>query len=350
MGRKIRAPDTKLFKHLLGDAGPNRRVVVVPDDDSLEKKAMLRDFRAKIFKSGRFCIIFDCDGVLIDVKESYDAAIQDTAKYVLKKFAGNKAAKISYRVIEGFKDTGGFNDERHLAYAAIISHVAAENLGRKPLEFALEVIDHADASGAVSVERYLEGLTDISEIKRSLKFDAGSNKSVLHSIFDQIFYGPALYKAVSGRASQFEGPGKIEYDKVLVRDAVLRALSHHNGGKIAMVTGRGRMAAEYSLQGLFKYFDADASMFLEDMGRDMAKPNPKPLLMSMKKMGVDMALYVGDSMEDLMMVKNAQKLGCNVKFCGIVETAHNPDAKAKMFRNAGATAVFKSVQNLEIEL
>jgi len=33
-------------------------------------------------------IIFDCDGVLVDVSNSYDLAIQRTTTYVLKEIAG----------------------------------------------------------------------------------------------------------------------------------------------------------------------------------------------------------------------------------------------------------------------
>jgi len=303
------------------------------------------DMEEALSKGGT-CIIFDCDGVLIDVRKSYDDAIGETVKFVLKKFAGITNVRMNYRVIEGFKNAGGFNDERHLAYAVVISHVAAKNLKREPFKFVLDVISNADESGVASVEKYIKSLTDISKIKRSLKFDAKSNTSILHSIFDQIFYGPKLYNNIFKQTSSFKCPGKIERDDVLVRDEDLRFLWSHTRGKIALVTGRGRTAAEYSLGSFFRYFDANASMFLEDMDRSMAKPNPNPLLQSMKKMGVASALYVGDSVEDLIMVKKAQELGSDVSFCGIVETAHNQATKAKMLVQDGAEMVVDSVQTL----
>ncbi len=57
-------------------------------------------------------IIFDCDGVLIDISKSYDLAIIQTTRYVLENFAKiNDAIDVDFKIIDGFKSTGGFNDE-----------------------------------------------------------------------------------------------------------------------------------------------------------------------------------------------------------------------------------------------
>src|SRR3989304_4794145 len=67
-------------------------------------------------------IIFDCDGVLIDVSNSYDLAIQRTTAYILKEIANiPKFDPVTSKIIDGFKATGGFNDEVDLTYAAILS-------------------------------------------------------------------------------------------------------------------------------------------------------------------------------------------------------------------------------------
>ena len=73
-------------------------------------------------------IIFDCDGVLIDIKKSYDLTIIKTTKYVLETFANIlDSIDVDFKIIDGFKSTGGFNDEVDLTYAAILSIVAAKN-------------------------------------------------------------------------------------------------------------------------------------------------------------------------------------------------------------------------------
>ena len=67
-------------------------------------------------------LIFDCDGVLIDITKSYDLTIEKTTKLVLGKFANiSEPIEIDSQIIEGFKSTGGFNDEVDVTYASIIS-------------------------------------------------------------------------------------------------------------------------------------------------------------------------------------------------------------------------------------
>ena len=77
-------------------------------------------------------LIFDCDGVLIDITKSYDETIISTAKYVLENLANiHDSIDINFKIIDGFKSTGGFNDEVDLTYAAILSIVAAKKLKKK---------------------------------------------------------------------------------------------------------------------------------------------------------------------------------------------------------------------------
>ena len=81
-------------------------------------------------------IIFDCDWVLIDITKSYDLTISQTTKYVLEQFSNiTDSVKIDSEIIEGFKSTGGFNDEVDLTYASILSIVAAKKLQKDQTEF-----------------------------------------------------------------------------------------------------------------------------------------------------------------------------------------------------------------------
>ena len=85
-------------------------------------------------------IIFDCDGVLIDITKSYDLAIIQTTQYVLQNFAKiDDAIDIDFKIIDGFKSTGGFNDEVDLTYAAIISLVASKKLNQNQTTFIWNV-------------------------------------------------------------------------------------------------------------------------------------------------------------------------------------------------------------------
>ena len=115
-------------------------------------------------------IIFDCDGVLIDITKSYDLAIIKTTQYVLENFAQiNDAINVDFKIIDGFKSTGGFNDEVDLTYAAIISLVAAKKLEKDQTSFIFDVIKSADSTGIVSVEKYLKN--QVSQNYKAINHD-----------------------------------------------------------------------------------------------------------------------------------------------------------------------------------
>ena len=101
-------------------------------------------------------LIFDCDGVLIDITKSYDQTIVTTVKYVLDTLANiDDSIDIDFKIIDGFKSTGGFNDEVDLTYAAILSIVAAKKLKKDQTEFIFTVIKNSDSTGIKSVEFFL---------------------------------------------------------------------------------------------------------------------------------------------------------------------------------------------------
>jgi phosphoglycolate phosphatase-like HAD superfamily hydrolase len=197
-------------------------------------------------------IIFDCDGVLIDITKSYDLTIIKTTKYVLENFSNiSDSIQIDSKIIDGFKSTGGFNDEVDLAYASIIALVAAKKLQRDQTEFIFEVIKNCDTSGIVSAEKYIEKLTEINEIKNKLSYPGTHHDNPLYKIFDQLFYGSELYEKLFKIKSQFVESGLIENDEVIVNDSLILKLETKFNSKISIVTGRGKESVRYSLKNLF---------------------------------------------------------------------------------------------------
>jgi len=292
-------------------------------------------------------IIFDCDGVLIDITKSYDQAIIKTTQYVLKNFAKiDDSIDVDFKIIDGFKSTGGFNDEVDLTYAAIISLVAAKKLEKDQTSFIFDVIKNADSSGIVSVEKYLENQVDISDIKKQLSYPGMHHENILYQIFDQLFYGPELYEKLFRNTSKFSEPGLIEQDDVILNNLLIEKLQKKFNSKITIVTGRGKESASYSLKTLLEKFDLKNSTFLEDESRELAKPNPQPLLDAIKGMNSISTLFVGDSMEDFIMAKKATDLGSKTTFCGIIGTSKNPQEKLELFQRNGAILVLDSINLL----
>ena len=292
-------------------------------------------------------IIFDCDGVLVDITNSYDQTIVKTTKYVLETLAKiNDSIPIDFKIIDGFKSTGGFNDEVDLTYAAILSIVAAKKLKKDQTEFIFLVIKNSDSTGIKSVETFIKNQIDISEIIEQLSYPGSHKDNILYQIFDQLFYGPELYSKLFQNTSKFSEPGLIENDVVIFNNGLSDKLGNKFHNQISMVTGRGKESVKYSLKHLLDKFDLQNSMFLEDEPRELAKPNPQSLVNSITGMNSESCLYVGDSMEDFIMAKKATILGNNTTFCGIIGTSKNPEEKLQLFEQNEAILVLDSINLL----
>ena len=143
-------------------------------------------------------IIFDCDGVLVDITESYDTAINNTTSYILNDILDVKAENIvTPEILYGFKSKGGFNDEVAVCYAVILTSYAAKKSEKQFTEIVKDVIDNSDERGIVSVDEYLTSLDiEISDIKEKLNYSNPHETSYIYTVFDQIFYGSKLYQTI----------------------------------------------------------------------------------------------------------------------------------------------------------
>ena len=292
-------------------------------------------------------LIFDCDGVLVDITESYDSTIIQTTKYVLENiFNIISKTDVSYKIIEDFKASGGFNDEVDVTYACITSFFAAEKLSQDYLSLINLVIENSDSTGIKSVEKFIEKQIDISQIKEKLAYPGNHDENILYQIFDQIFYGPELYKIIFNKESNFSNSGFIEKDKLILSEQLLEKFEKKFNKKLALVTGRGFESVKYTLKNLLEKFDIKNSRFLEDESRELAKPNPLPLQNTIHKIQSTTPLYIGDSMEDLIMAKQLKKDGTLVFFCGITGTSKHPKEKHALFEKNEADLILNSIIDL----
>jgi phosphoglycolate phosphatase-like HAD superfamily hydrolase len=118
-------------------------------------------------------------------------------------------------------------------------------------------------------------------------------------------------------------------------------------GNIGIVSGRSRLAAEHSLAPVLQYFNKDACVFLEDERREYAKPNPYAVKKAMSAIGAKSAIYAGDSTEDMMMARRAQKeAGYSIAFIGIYGHSPQPTRTIKQFKEQGADAIARNANAL----
>jgi phosphoglycolate phosphatase-like HAD superfamily hydrolase len=113
------------------------------------------------------------------------------------------------------------------------------------------------------------------------------------------------------------------------------------------------LAAEYSLGRLMSYFRLDASVFIGDgditpspEAASFRKPSGKSLLLAESKFHSKNLLYVGDSAEDLEMVRNARKTAGGLAFAGVYKTSYEPAKQLQFFKREGAELILPSVRGM----
>lgn len=309
------------------------------------------------------CVVFDCDGTLVNINNSYNACIKRTVGFILQRIIGGKQwyDLVTDEMILKFRMSGGFNNDIDTTYASILSTIAANTedveLARK---FVLNIATHGDERGIISIEKNLSdlGFNDtVKYVKDELKYPGLTTSSLLNTVFDEFFYGKKLFIKKYGKEPIFNNlRGFIDQDKIVILSEKLDQIFSMFNGKITIVSGRSRLATEYTLKPILHYFNLDASVFIEDEEKNVKKNNinlrvnkpfPYALLKSMKALDVNNALCVGDSIEDMLMTRKASE-SANVKtvFCGVYGVVPYRDLQFKAFMDKGADIIIENINIL----
>lgn len=292
------------------------------------------------------------DGVLIDTRLSYNLAIKKTVKHVLDILNGPKINQpVSDSIILKMRQTGGFNNDTDTTYALILTSLVSQMTSTKELEHLLfNATNNIDARGIISVERYLSTRYSgdaVEKIKRKLSYPGPIGRSIVTTVFDEIFYGTKLFKQRYGIYPRYYiGDGLIDNEKIIITRSTARFLLNRFNNSIGVVSGRSKLAFEYSLQGILSIFNKEACVFLEDEPRKNAKPNPYGIRKAMRRMVIKRSIYVGDSVEDLVMVEKAKEIGLDVEFIGVYGSSAKPMETIRALKGNGAELVLRSVNKL----
>jgi phosphoglycolate phosphatase-like HAD superfamily hydrolase len=285
-------------------------------------------------------ILFDCDGVLIDVRSSYDAAIRETVSYILSKLVQRAITRpVSRRLIHRFRHSGGFNNdwdtvcailwgivaqlperwgedflqadgelaargirdaaERFAAYVGrlrrpkTVEEVIALRRPFPPVAVRRRLLDlaaRAGSAGLPSVEQVIVREWGISgrrheafrAFQRFLGYPGAPEQSIVIRVFNELFYGAAYCRERFGWEPRFHlGPGLMERERPIIADDVLRWLGRTFGRMcIGIVSGRSRESARRTLGDRLAAFHPEALVFLEDewgkVPAGMAIGKPEP--------------------------------------------------------------------------
>jgi len=236
-------------------------------------------------------VIFDVDGVLVDVHRSFIAAAVDAVTEATGFHSFTEGEVRQLKLIRGF------NNDWHVAVAG-----AAWIRFRGDLtfpEFAREIDQHG---GGLEGLRYMVGsdLTDDFEAR-------------LTRLTQEAYGGTTACRQLYGfEPENIRRPGRWQEEVPLLSDAEVQSLAPRMG----IVTGRSAAEMELAFQLLGWRLPAEQVAVSDDPERD--KPDPVNLNSILEYLNSRKALLAGDGRDDLELAINARmSTGKEVDFCYI---------------------------------
>jgi phosphoglycolate phosphatase-like HAD superfamily hydrolase len=341
-------------------------------------------------------IIFDCDGVLIEINNSYEKAVSKTVVKLLHDLVHIQADQKDFEndVNFSFKNTGGFNNDWTLAYAFLMYTISLapetrinelcqasteslkfenscdryqiiknklndtemldiKNLKNKLIEFSKNV----DSTGFLSIERELN-MNSFLPFKKAINFPAPVGKSILSTLFEQVFSGKLLFEANFHLKPCFEteNEGFINNETTLVTSKTLEKLSLLFGRhRFGIASGSFEKTAKYILKNQTEWFNHNAEVWMETVDsaiektgkKDLHKPNPYSLLTAAKVLEpFEQILYIGDTKADLLMVQRANEVDPRFLYGGIYGDYEKGSQIREIFLQNGSEIVLSRVNEL----
>ena len=333
-------------------------------------------------------IVFDCDGVLIDVSESYPKAVAKTTRALVEAFTGTALPESLFDAAlnAAYKQRGGFNNDWTFAYALVMRTLAespeAESINDLALE-SLSVPDlygryrfieenrvdakmdtsrlHGklmdfsavlDETGAASVDTQL--LPELEGVKRALSHPGEVGESMVSTVFEEFFLGAALFQETFKAQARFNEShrGYVENGRVAIAGRALDWLEPLIGGpRFGVASGSLADTARHVLGDTLGRFPPAAQVWHDDVasaerdaGVSLQKPNPYPLLRASEPFKpYNRVLYLGDTMADLLMAENA---GDGFLFAGVFGGVAAKEETRSALLEAGSAMVLASVNQL----
>jgi len=320
-------------------------------------------------------IVFDMDGVLIDVSKSYRETVRRTAALFFK------IAPLSEKLpdplfdladLAAVKQSGGLNNDWDLT-CLIINLLFS--LIEKPTVYKSQdpLVRYRKTISRCQVGALSEFLRSTPQPLAALFHRAGNTRNafiyglysgdvgsgnIIKQIFQEIYLGRDLFEATYHLAPQFyQKQGFIHREQLLVDRAILEELARNN--ILAIATGRPKAEADYPLDrfGIRNFFRS--VMALEDCLEEEArifrteakmvsrsKPDPFMLdaIAAEQKQPAATCFYVGDMPDDMIAAK---KSTAGYKAVGLIMSAPDRQSLEKELKRAGADIVIKNFKQLK---
>lgn len=326
-------------------------------------------------------LLFDLDGVLIDVSDSYRTATRATVQFYLERLLGLApfaSDLVSRNDVAALKLAGGFNNDWDLTTALIKYFLSlmdtqpdsafdVDDLRTVGKNIAITVAELAArkdiAAFARQVAAYGGGLEAVQKIlgvtNNHLLFATGDVRTtnLVKRIFEEFYLDEQLFQQEYGEARRWiHADGLIHRETLIPRRKTLIALSER--AALGIATGRPRAQAMFALKaaGIADFFrtvivledvQAAEKKYFEENGTriSLSKPHPFALLECARKIGGTRFAYVGDTPDDIRAA-NAAKRERNFLSLGCLAAAEDKVHLRREFERVGADTVIEHPDEL----
>lgn len=314
-------------------------------------------------------IIFDMDGVLVDVSASYRDTVRKTAYLFFKDSKGGSLLTeplFSLEDLSTVKQSGGLNNDWDLSHRVItllmsrVNHNNTKDSSEWDLTSLIDFLINTETPLADLLESEKNYISQQADFY--YRNDVGSG-NIIKQIFQEVYLGEELFKETySMDPSFYREEGFILREKLFISPEVISGWASDN--ILAIATGRPRSEALYPLKKhnidyFEKIYSLDDCLEAEKAAalrgeKNVSYSKPDPYMLDMiadeiTEEGGEYSklFYVGD-MPDDMAAANASAHD----FKGIAVLYSAPDKKGSLERlkNAGASVIAETAEELEILL
>lgn len=319
-------------------------------------------------------IVFDMDGVIVDVSGSYRNAVRQTARLFFKGADSWKSLPdplFSLADLARVKQSGGLNNDWDLTFLIInllftLVKRSSEYPDSDPWTTYKKTLRNCDVANLAQflnsdknpVSTLLEKSGRISNdfIAGLYTGDVGSG-NIIKQIFQEIYLGKKLFESTYGiRSKVYHEKGFINRETLLIDKSILESLSRNN--ILAIATGRPRIEADYPLDffDLRKFFswiltlddclEEEQKIFEQKQKKvSLSKPNPYMLdaIETAQKNRVSKYYYIGDMPDDMMAASRSRAGFIGI---GILKSSSDKDSLRRDLERASADYIIEDFDEL----
>lgn len=329
-------------------------------------------------------LVFDIDGVLIDVSESYRNATRQTVQLYLETCLGLppwRGDLISHEDVAAFKLVGGFNNDWDLTTGILkyfltqlkpqpAAYLSPKTNSEEVMNFLHEAGSHIETTvAAMRQQKDILSFTQklktvgsglkavwkvLGERNDHLLFARGNlrHTNLVKRIFQELYLGEAYFDREYGESPLiYNGPGLIQRERLIISPHVLAALEKRVA--LGIATGRPRNEAVCALEAanvlnrfhsLVALEDKEQSeqQLFEETGQQVSldKPHPFTLLEAVRRITSEYVrcAYIGDTPDDVRAA-NAAKEEVDFVSIGCLSATQEQKALRMEFERAGADLI-----------